>query len=81
MFIQQGKTNWILIIIVALIAGAIGGVLTIYINDTVRQTMELSRTVGLNNPEKTLATAENTDQTVSTETITQIPASLKTHSK
>jgi hypothetical protein len=43
MFIQQGKTNWIFIIIVALVAGAIGGGLIVYINDTIKQTESLSQ--------------------------------------
>jgi uncharacterized protein YxeA len=52
MFIHQGKTNWILIIVVALLAGAIGGGLVMYINDTIQQTTALSQTVELQKPEK-----------------------------
>jgi len=47
MFIQQGKTNWIMIIIVALIAGAVSGGLVVYINDTIRQTTVLSQVTEL----------------------------------
>jgi hypothetical protein len=43
MFIQQGKTNWVMIVVVALIAGAVSGGLVAYINDTVRQTTVLSQ--------------------------------------
>lgn len=43
MLIQQGKTNWICIIAVALISGAVGGGLLVYINDTVRSTNSLSQ--------------------------------------
>ena len=50
MFIQKGKTNWIFIIVVALIAGAVGGGLTVYINDTINQTTSLSQIAELTNP-------------------------------
>jgi hypothetical protein len=52
MIIQQGKTNWILIIVVALVAGAVSGGLVAYINDTVWQTTALSQTAELQKPEK-----------------------------
>jgi len=48
MFIQQGKTNWIFIIIVALVSGAVGGGLISYINNTIRQTDSLAQATGLN---------------------------------
>lgn len=52
MFIQKGKTNWILIIVVALIAGAAGGASTLYINDTVWQANHLVQTVGVGETDK-----------------------------
>ena len=52
MFIQPGKTNWFLIIIVALIAGAVGGGLVVYINDTIKQTTALSQIAELKKPGK-----------------------------
>lgn len=50
MFIQKDKTNWIFVIVVALIAGAVGGGLTVYINDTINQTTLLSQIPELKNP-------------------------------
>jgi len=53
MFIHQGKTNWILIIVVALLAGAIGGGFGNVFNDTIQQTTALSQTVDIaRKPEK-----------------------------
>lgn len=37
MFIKKGKTNWFYVIIVALIAGAVGGISMIYINGLTAQ--------------------------------------------
>ena len=53
MFIQKGKTNWILIIIVAFVAGAVSGGLVAYINDTVKQTSVLLQIAELKKPKKT----------------------------
>jgi len=50
-FITKGTTNWLFIVVVALVAGAVGGALTIYINDTIRQTDSLSQTAILNRPQ------------------------------
>lgn len=53
MIIQKGKTNWVMVIIVALVAGVASGVLTVYVNDTVRQADLLSQIPELKNPKKT----------------------------
>ncbi|HOX30400.1 MAG TPA: hypothetical protein P5080_05580 [Candidatus Paceibacterota bacterium] len=37
MFIKKGKTNWFYVIIIALIAGAVGGISVIYVNDIMAQ--------------------------------------------
>lgn len=37
MFIKKGKTNWFYVIIVALVAGAVGGISMIYINGLMAQ--------------------------------------------
>lgn len=52
MFIKKGKTNWTIIIVVALIAGAVGGGLVIYINGTVNETGLLISSSTLANPDK-----------------------------
>jgi hypothetical protein len=43
-FITKGANNWVFIVAVALFAGAVGGALMVYINDTIRQTDSLSQT-------------------------------------
>jgi hypothetical protein len=53
MFIQQGKTNWVMIIAIALVAGVIGDGLIVYINDTTKQTESLSQAVELKKTETT----------------------------
>jgi hypothetical protein len=50
MFIKSGKTNWVLIIVVAVIAGAVSGGLVAYINDTVKQTASLPQIAELGKP-------------------------------
>ena len=52
MFIEKGKTNWMLIIVVALFAGAIGGGSVAYINDTIKQTQALSQSVQVVAPQR-----------------------------
>ena len=52
MAILTGKNNWILIITVALIAGAVGGGLIVYINNTANQAAVLSQIAELKRPEK-----------------------------
>jgi|GEM_PF-994227 len=46
-FIKKGKPNWTYVIFVALFAGAVGGGLMSYINDTVWQTDFLAQTADL----------------------------------
>jgi hypothetical protein len=53
MIIKKGKTNWVMVIIVALVAGVASGVLTVYVNDTVRQADLLSQIPELKNSKKT----------------------------
>jgi hypothetical protein len=52
MFIKKGKTNWMMIIIVALIAGAVGGGLVGYVNDTIKQTHDMSQSIQAVNPQR-----------------------------
>jgi lysyl-tRNA synthetase class II len=53
MFIKKGNTNWTHIVIVALIAGAAGGGLVVYINDTVNETGLLLSSSVLTNSNRT----------------------------
>ena len=53
MFIKKGKTNWTLVIVVALVAGAVSGGLVVYINDTVKETSSLISSDVLVNQSKT----------------------------
>ncbi|MCX6758134.1 MAG: hypothetical protein NTX14_00315 [Candidatus Nealsonbacteria bacterium] len=53
MFIKKGKTNWMLVVVVALIAGAVSGGLVVYINDTVKETSLLMSSDVLVNQTKT----------------------------
>jgi len=70
MIIQEGKTNWILIFVVALFAGAVSGGLVVYINDTVDQAAALSQMAELENPGKiNNAIQPGTNQESSTSTI------------
>ncbi|MCU0653278.1 MAG: hypothetical protein MUD10_03395 [Candidatus Pacebacteria bacterium] len=48
MFIKKGKTDWVLLIAVATIAGAAGGGLMSYINDTVMQNNLMSQEAPVN---------------------------------
>ena len=52
MFIKKGKTNWVMIVVVAVIAGAVGGGSVAYINDTIKQAMALSQAVQIVNPQR-----------------------------
>jgi hypothetical protein len=52
MFVQKGKTNWIFVIAVALIAGIVGGGSMIYINDTIQQMDSSLAVVGSKNIDK-----------------------------
>ena len=47
MFVAKGKTNWALVISVAVIAGAAGGMSVLYINDTIQQSTMLSQSAEL----------------------------------
>jgi flagellar basal body-associated protein FliL len=51
--VKKGKTNWIMIVVVAVIAGAAGGGSVMYINQTIAQTMAMSQSVQLNAPKNT----------------------------
>jgi hypothetical protein len=56
MFIKKGKTNWVMIIVVAIIAGAAGGGSVMYINETISQTTALSQVNELQKPARQNAT-------------------------
>lgn len=58
MFIKKGKTNWTIVIAVALIAGAAGGWLVVYINDTAYETDLLITSNTLAKPDKTREKSE-----------------------
>jgi hypothetical protein len=52
MFINRGKTNWAVLVLVAMAAGAAGGMLSTYINNSIRQEIALTESATFDVPVK-----------------------------